>query len=334
MNQESPRGARDRSVTLLPPERFHCQLDEQPGFLVPPRLLPAPPDSAAMRRLIVNPRSWFSRHGPPPAEVLAHGSLLESFCWSDESVVVADDVMGALLPYSFGSAYRALTKGLACGETPPRGLPVRVVEVLAAARVLIAPDDEQVRRAEWTRALGLCSEMFRRGGYAPVAGLLHPFHIGAMRRYYRYLIRSGRLKLGDRQSQKRFAAHNETAASFFHHQLTATMSVIAGEPVKPSYVYLASYQSGAELPRHTDRPQCEFSVTMLVDCSPEPELESPWPIHLETPRGEVIVYQALGDGLAYRGRTLPHLRRVLPDGCTSTSLFFHYVRESFNGPLY
>jgi hypothetical protein len=180
--------------------------------------------------------------------------------------------------------------------------------------------------------LAHCSEMFR-GGYAAIAGLLNPFHVGALRRYYRYLIRNSHFELGDRQCQKRIGAHNEITARFFHHQLTAVVSAIVNESVKPSYVYLASYQSGAELRRHTDRPQCEFTITLLVDCSPEPEVESRWPIHLETPSGRVTVYQAIGDGLLFRGRELPHARGVLPDGCTSTSLLFHYVAEDFDGPL-
>jgi hypothetical protein len=128
-------------------------------------------------------------------------------------------------------------------------------------------------------------------------------------------------------------AHNEPTASFFHHQLTDTVSAVAGQPVKPSYVYVAAYQSGAELASHVDRAQCEFSITFLVDCTPEPERESAWPLYLDTPQGIVTVFQCLGDGLLYKGRELPHYRKRLADGCTSTSIFFHYVPQDFKGPL-
>jgi hypothetical protein len=37
--------------------------------------------------------------------------------------------------------------------------------------------------------------------------------------------------------------------------------------------------------------------------------------------------------LLYRGRELPHFRDVLPAGHSSTSIFFHYVREGFAGTL-
>ena len=82
---------------------------------------------------------------------------------------------------------------------------------------------------------------------------------------------------------------------------------MVGEVVKPSYVYLASYLSGAELKRHTDREQCEFSVTLSLDFSPEPQVVNPWPIRLDTAQGDVAVYQALGDGLIYRGTSVAAL---------------------------
>ena len=161
--------------------------------------------------------------------------------------------------------------------------------------------------------------------------MIHPFHIAALRRYYRYLIRTGAIRLGDGQSPRRYVAYNEPVARFFHHDIAATLSAVAGEPLKPSYVYLASYLSGAELKKHTDREQCEFSVTLCLDFSPEPALATPWPIRLDTPTGTVTVYQALGDGLAYRGTRLPHYRSALGEGQTSTSIFFHYVAADFAG---
>ena len=175
--------------------------------------------------------------------------------------------------------------------------------------------------------------LFREKGYAPVADLIHPFHLAALRRYYRYLIRTGAIRLGDRQSPRRYAAYNEPVARFFHQDIAAKLSAVAGQPLKPSYVYLASYLSGAALRKHTDREQCEFSVTLCLDFSPEPALETPWPIRLGTPGGTVTVYQALGDALAYRGTRVPHYRDALGEGQTSTSIFFHYVAEDFAGSL-
>ena len=154
-----------------------------------------------------------------------------------------------------------------------------------------------------------------------------------MRRYYRHLIRTGAIRLGDKQSPRRYVAYNEPVARFFHQDVTATLGALAGEPLKPSYVYMASYLGGAELKKHTDREQCDFSVTLCLDYAPEPRVATPWPVQLHKKSGTVKVFQAIGDALLYRGCQLPHSREPLPEGHTSTSIFFHYVREDFTGSL-
>ena len=200
-----------------------------------------------------------------------------------------------------------------------------------AAKILVPSMKGVVASSQ--EPLDTAAALFQKKGYALLSGLIHPFHVAALRRYYRYQIRSGAIQLGDGQSPLRYRAHNEPVARFFHHQIAATLSAVAGEPLKPSYVYLASYLAGAELKKHLDREQCEFSITFCLDFSPEPELAAPWPISLDTPAGTVTVYQALGDGLAYRGTRLPHYRSKLGQGHTSTSIFFHYVRQGFSGSL-
>ena len=199
--------------------------------------------------------------------------------------------------------------------------------------MLTSATDASERSKDWVEATSGLAKRFEKRGYAPVGNLIHPFHVAALRRYYRYLIRTGVLTLGDHQSSRRYVAHNESVARFFHHQLTSTVAAIVGEPVKPSYLYLASYQDGADLTKHTDREQCEFSITLCLDYSPEPRRETRWPIHLHTPTGRVTVFQAIGDGLLYRGCELPHSRDPLLQPDTSTSIFFHYVRQDFSGSL-
>jgi hypothetical protein len=198
---------------------------------------------------------------------------------------------------------------------------------------LVPEGHAELRLSEWSEIVRKRASVFREKGYVPLENLIHPFNLAALRRYYRHALRRGTIKLGDEQSSRRYVAHNEKVARFFHHQIANAVKAIAGEAIKPSYVYLASYLSGAELKKHTDREQCEFSVTLCLDFSPEPELETSWPIRLDTAEGTVTVYQALGDGLVYRGTRVPHYRDVLGAGHTSTSIFFHYVPADFAGPL-
>jgi hypothetical protein len=170
-------------------------------------------------------------------------------------------------------------------------------------------------------------------GWGVLRGLIPPLHLGCLRRWYRRFIRLGQIPLGDAQSARRYARHNEAVARYFHQQLAVAVSRATGRPVRPSYVYFASYQGGAQLPAHVDRAQCEYTLSLLVDFTPEPELEAPWPLHLQTRMADIEVYQAIGDALLYRGREIPHSRGELASECTSTSLFLHYVDADFDGAL-
>jgi hypothetical protein len=208
-----------------------------------------------------------------------------------------------------------------------------MVSALSRARILLEPGLEGRELETWQKKQLWSSSQFEERGFVPIAGLLHPFHLSALRRYYRHLLRSGGLRFGDSQSGRRYVAHNEAVARFFHHQLTGTVSAIVGREVKPSYVYVASYQEGADLEKHTDREQCEFSISYCLDFSPEPCDETSWPLLLHTDRGTVRVFQRIGDGLIYRGTQVPHSRERLGQGHTSTSIFFHYVSSDFSGSL-
>jgi hypothetical protein len=317
-------------IRLHSAARFCCLLDEQPGYLVPGHFLNA--DRAA-RNLIVNASCWFSWHAEFAEEAAALAKRFAgSLCDNHETAWVQDVGSGAWLPFCVGPRFRELLAGARPGDPAPADLPEEARDVLAVARVLVERGAVGRRRKQWVAEATRCAERFRRG-YVALPALLHPLHLGELRRYMRQQVRTGAFRLGDGQSPRRYVAHNDAVARFFHEQLTDLASDVAGEPLKPSYVYAASYQSGAKLEKHTDRAQCEFSITLCVDFTPEPEGETPWPIHLDTAEGTVTVSQALGDGLMYRGHQLPHYRGPLAAGCTSTSIFFHYVRQSFTGKL-
>lgn len=190
--------------------------------------------------------------------------------------------------------------------------------------------------------------------YAVIRNLLPPEQMSAMRSYYRNYVANGFMHFGDNQVAGRYREQNEPIAASLHHQLVDVVSKVAGRSVKPSYVYAASYLSGTELLPHTDREQCEYSISMQIDYEPEPDGHiSPWALgvapldtddldplgtyvgweYLTPSRKCVDVHLASGDGLFYKGRELVHYRTALPHGHRSTSLFFHYVDADFDGKL-
>ena len=325
--------SRQNYAATLPPERFYCLLDELPLHLVP---------REAQRRLrlqevreqplYLNPDCIFCADGEVPEDLAPRADLLSAFAPQGTVAWVRSRVTGNLLPFWLGPELAAVIPSLRPNEAVLASVPEKYLGVLSAAGIL-QRDDPTAHDSQLDETFRNASPSFREKGYAPLGDLIHPFHIAALRRYYRYLIRTGAIRLGDGQSPRRYVAYNEPVARFFHHDIATALSAVAGEPLKPSYVYLASYLSGAELKKHTDRKQCEFSVTLCVDFSPEPALAAPWPIRLDTANGNLTVYQALGDALAYRGTRLPHYRHPLGAGQTSTSIFFHYVAKDFAGSL-
>jgi hypothetical protein len=313
--------ARGRSTGLK------CLLDAQPTDLVPCPWLGESRKKALAQQLIVNPACHIS------SDNTIHMPFLDTSSDGGGMAWVLDGATGSVLPFWLGAEVYELLSRTQPGDPEPRGLSSELRAVLLSAQVIVESDYAGRRRREHARMVSRSAARFRKCGYVPLRGLIHPFHLGALRTHYRNMVRDGEMSLGDSQTARRYFAHNEPIACFFHHQLTALVAEIAGAPVKPSYVYVAAYQAGAKLPKHRDRAQCEYSISMCLDFSPEPTTKTPWPLCLETRAGAVRIFQRIGDALLYRGRELPHYRTRLAKDCTSTSVFFHYVHRDFDGPL-
>lgn len=94
-----------------------------------------------------------------------------------------------------------------------------------------------------------------------------------LKKYYRTTIESGVFLFGDKQAD-RFKANNEPFSRFLHYELLPLIERITQKKLKPTYTYLSSYIKNAELPTHTDRPDCAYTVSFLVNKSHD------WPIYL------------------------------------------------------
>lgn len=81
--------------------------------------------------------------------------------------------------------------------------------------------------------------------------------------------------LGDRQSL-RYKSHNEPISRFLHYELLPLIEHIVERRLKPTYTYLSIYVNGAELPEHTDRKECEYTVSLIIDKPPNTN----WNIYL------------------------------------------------------
>ena len=279
----------------------------------------------------VSARVWVQPGPSIPLEIRHRAKFRERFLAGYPLIWVEDGITTILSPFWIPHDWFRPIAELRPGNSPAQ-LPGNVADALRWAGVLCHPDQEGEASERRRGALRRAKEGFGERGYANVGNLLHPGQVAALRSYFQRRT-MGLKQIGDNQCDRRYAIHNESVARFYHHQLASVVAHVVGESVVPSYCYFVGYTEGAELARHVDRPQCEFSATLLVDFHPLPEDETPWPLWLDTSHGPVPVHQSLGDALIYRGRRLPHWRTALPNGSRSYSLLLHYVSPNFSGQL-
>lgn len=124
----------------------------------------------------------------------------------------------------------------------------------------------------------LMERKYEHDEYNPLAlnNILRPGANDIFKELYRKAIDDKVFPLGDRQAQ-RYKAHNEAAARILHYEIHPLIEKIVEEKVYPTYTYTSFYVKGTDLPPHTDRPECTYTVSFIVD---KPE-GSNWNIYVD-----------------------------------------------------
>ncbi len=81
--------------------------------------------------------------------------------------------------------------------------------------------------------------------------------------YFKHNIKNGIYPFGDRQSN-RYKIIDETLTRLLHIEFLPLINKIVGKKMKPTYTYLSCYVKGADLPAHTDRPECEYTCSYII----------------------------------------------------------------------
>lgn len=168
--------------------------------------------------------------------------------------------------------------------------------------------------------------------YNPVVveNVLNASTLAICQTYYSTTIENGSYVLGDKQS-RRFKSHNEPLSRILHYEVLPLVEKIVGKKLMPSYTYLSAYVKDSNLPAHTDRSDCEYTVSFLIN---KPD-NSHWPIYLHKvkqpvkykgradftpPKEECIEVDCNAGGLMiFQGTDHIHFRENLPDD------FYHIV---------
>ena len=156
----------------------------------------------------------------------------------------------------------------------------------------------------------------------------------------------------------RYYAHNLPFLKDIHSQLTGLASELAKTKLKPSYVFLSMYQDNGTCPLHIDRPQCRFTIDYLAQTT----AGDPWPIRVSNPMTDEELQAFMqndgvshpsteeeierridseewheinlkvNDAVFYSGTNQWHYRPTVLQG-TADLIFFHFVKEDFDGSL-
>jgi hypothetical protein len=180
----SQEGASRRTHTAtLPPDLFHCLLDELPLHLIPRRAF----NSLQLQQkddeqpLYLNPDCLFCAGGELPEELESKKELFSGFALQGTVAWVRNPATGNLLPFWLGPQLEVAVRSLPRNEAVPNSVPNKARRVLAAANILLPESRISQRQHQREETIAKASTSFREKGYAPLGGLIHPFHIAALR---------------------------------------------------------------------------------------------------------------------------------------------------------
>lgn len=315
---------------------FQCFWNEEFGDLEPRHYHSSAEKDAVVDDWIVNPSLIFEDRPNKAPDVGVTNLEYCNFLGQYSRAWLKDPWTDMWTPYWINKEHEPMFRRL----VPKKPIPNEISDIdlrrMGRTRIAVSQRlwDEQV--AATRRQQANLSSQLSLDGCALAEAILPPLMCAAVRRYYRSLLAAGKVKLGDGLTDQRFGLHSEALATYFHKQFTAFVGRAFGVPVKPSFAYFTSYQNGASLRPHLDREQAEYSISLLVDYSPEPDYKSGWPLYVRSPDGTrwSALNATIGDGMFLKGRQLEHYRDALSTGHFSTSLLLHYVDESFKGDLW
>ncbi len=155
-------------------------------------------------------------------------------------------------------------------------------------------------------------------------------------RYVRRRVELGETEFND--ASNRYLIHNDPAARILQRRLVSAVSCFAQRPVKPSYTKVSLYDGGAQLSKHRDREQCEYTISLMIFHNAGQSDGAgicEWPLQIWPSDTEenLSLRQSVGDVILFKGRQVAHGRPPLGLRQHCCTLLLHYVDREFNGTL-
>ena len=165
---------------------------------------------------------------------------------------------------------------------------------------------------------------FQQKGFQKVEGFIPPFFSTYLKNYFTLRVQNDPSLGGDPQAPKSHCVYGDPAFDMVMAMSTEDIGNIVGKKLIPQYTYARIYKNGSVLEKHTDRPECQYSVTLCLGGIYEFETDK-WPIWIKDRADkshEVLLEE--GDMLVYSGCELEHWRDKF-EGERQYQLFMHYV---------
>tara|TARA_R100000951_G_C2642170_1_gene181338 strand:- start:248 stop:835 length:588 start_codon:yes stop_codon:yes gene_type:complete len=169
---------------------------------------------------------------------------------------------------------------------------------------------------------------FEEKGYHVIKEFLLPTEVSRVSRYFENAInrRFCDEKGFNQDLTSTFFCYADPLIELFLEDKADSIGKTVGRSLYPTYSYMRVYMDKDELKAHTDRPECEYSVTVHVA-----KVGEDWPIGIKDIDGNdnAIVLNA-GDALVYRGCDLLHWRKPMNETKTKLNAQFmlHYVDKT------
>ena len=162
---------------------------------------------------------------------------------------------------------------------------------------------------------------FQQKGFEVVKGFIPPFFSTYLRNYFTLRVQNDPSLKGDPQAPKSHSVYGDPAFEMVMAMSTPDIEEIVGKNLIPQYTYARIYLNGSVLERHSDRPECQYSVTLSLGG----KYDTKWPIWMQDYAGnDHCVPLDEGDMVVYHGTELEHWRDKF-EGTTQFQLFMHYV---------
>lgn len=162
-------------------------------------------------------------------------------------------------------------------------------------------------------------------GYAEAPEIITPEIVDVLKCVDKIIINNSLLKQERQEGiENADGLYNLQMSEMLLLYFTKHMSNIFEKKLIPTYSYTRIYYKGQNLFKHTDRPSCQYSMTLNIGSSSE----EAWPFFCRSKlienAKETKIHNEMFTPIVYMGEKVTHWREALKKNF-STHVFLHYV---------